>query len=192
MGNGISIPFWGVLIVLGVVLLIIGFFTIRAAIRCRIKWVLVPGEQKIYYFSEKSVDPALVKKALDTTRETFAKYGPWQNRSYLEVMQDSFILVHSTENWTDLWGRKVAGLSWCNGLIEVGSALSGLAHEYAHLLQWRLDKTEDPVHLNWKMLGIFEAIDYFWMQMKPLTTNLIGITILSSSHAHKCWRCDIR
>jgi hypothetical protein len=53
-------------------------------------------------------------------------------------------------SWTDAFGRKVSGLTWCGGgLIEIGTdqwTQSALAHEAVHALECPASNYD---HLGW-------------------------------------------
>lgn len=67
--------------------------------------------------------------------------------------------THGTNAWVDDWGRNVAGLTFCEGLIQLGTdtwQLSAFAHESVHA--WYCIE-ETGLHTGWADLGYFKAFD---------------------------------
>lgn len=66
----------------------------------------------------------------------------------------------SDGTWTDAWGRRVAGLTWCDyATMEVGDsnwAENAYWHEVAHVTQCPY---QDGTHETWEALGIWDALD---------------------------------
>jgi len=62
--------------------------------------------------------------------------------------------------WTDAWGRRVAGLTWCDfATIEVGDSRwtdNAYWHELAHVAQC---PEQDGTHETWAPLGIWEVLN---------------------------------
>jgi hypothetical protein len=72
------------------------------------------------------------------------------------------LYVWETEDgsWVDTYGRKVAGLMWCDlATMELGSddwQINAYFHEMAHLAQC---PEQDASHSTWEALGIWESIE---------------------------------
>lgn len=66
----------------------------------------------------------------------------------------------SDGTWTDAWGRRVAGLTWCDySSIEVGDAnwaKNAYWHELAHVAQC---PQQDNTHATWETLGIWSVLE---------------------------------
>lgn len=66
----------------------------------------------------------------------------------------------SDGTWTDAWGRRVAGLTWCDyASMEVGDSRwteNAYWHEVAHATQCPY---QDGAHETWEALGIWDALD---------------------------------
>lgn len=62
-------------------------------------------------------------------------------------------------SWTDAYGRRVAGLTWCDlGAVEVGSTdywSGAYHHELAHVAQC---PEQDAEHRTWEGLGVWQAL----------------------------------
>lgn len=82
------------------------------------------------------------------TAADFAKTGPVK------------IFVMPEKSWLDGAGVKVAGVQIDN-VLEVGPDLAALCHEYAHLLEDRIDQKVDDAHAGWAANGIQAAINGF-------------------------------
>lgn len=74
----------------------------------------------------------------------------------------------SDGTWTDAWGRKVAGLTWCDfATVEVGDAnwaTNAYWHELAHVAQCPY---QDIAHETWETLGIWATLEKLYS--KPET-----------------------
>lgn len=76
----------------------------------------------------------------------------------------SFVTLYiwQTEDgsWVDSYGRKVAGLMWCDlATMELGSSQwhsNAYFHEMAHLAQC---PEQDGSHSTWAALGIWETLE---------------------------------
>lgn len=72
------------------------------------------------------------------------------------------LYVWETEDgtWVDSYGRKVAGLMWCDlATMELGSnewRSNAYFHEMAHLAQC---PQQDGTHSTWAALGIWETLE---------------------------------
>lgn len=66
----------------------------------------------------------------------------------------------SDGTFVDAWGRRVAGLAWCDlASIELGSddwVHGAYAHEVAHIAQCPF---QDGSHATWAELGVWEALE---------------------------------
>lgn len=68
------------------------------------------------------------------------------------------VVVRSETEWTDAYGRRVAGLAYpAQGIMVVGADLAALCHELVELLYWRLEGGECWHEREWPGRASVEA-----------------------------------
>lgn len=71
-----------------------------------------------------------------------------------------YVWATSDGTWVDSYGRKVAGLTWCDlSTIELGTddvSTGAYFHEMAHVAQC---PEQDGSHSTWEALGLWVKID---------------------------------
>lgn len=151
-------------LILGIVLLVLTFVAAGVALlvaylRSRPKWQ-VTTRLRVEYMAPQGFDSLRLDAALHNAAEALAGVPGWSAVELIRVMKTVGFIVNPVPVWTDIWGRRVAGL-YSGGVIFVGSDLASLAHELAHAYESIvLGKTDDN-HSNWGTNGVFKAIDQY-------------------------------
>ena len=123
--------------------------------RTAVRWSVLSGWPTVMVSGVGDEDLRRVEAAYTTAVRALTAVWP----AAAEWAGETRLVVHPEPGWCPAEGRCLSGLTWVDlGLIEVGSDLAALAHELAHLLQWRIDRRTDPEHLNWEALGINAAV----------------------------------
>lgn len=78
----------------------------------------------------------------------------WEMVALIKAINGVHIIVKATPDWTDGFGRHVGGEELPGDTIAVGSDLTALLHELAHLAERKLDGLEDATHAGWAAKGI--------------------------------------
>ena len=149
--------------------------------KASIPWV--PLESHGYYpgsnfFGPADVSPKHVVECLQHAESALIKHTKWTAANLAVVGPLVHVWAVPAESWTDLWGRKVAGLQ-IGYMLQVGKSLSALCHEMAHLCEMVLDKEIDDTHSTWKDDGILKAIDEYgaWLKAQPTTATLLAMGV---------------
>ena len=84
--------------------------------------------------------------------------GPWSVPETNDNLTGLRILVRAETEWTDAYGRRVAGLTYpTDGIVVVGRDLAALCHELTELLYWRLEGQEEWHGREWPGRAGIEA-----------------------------------
>lgn len=102
--------------------------------------------------------PDQIALALDLAVCCLDDSGPWGIVEILTCLEDLRILVRADAEWTDAYGRRVAGLTYpTDGIVVVGADLAALCHELAELLYWRIEGADDWQAREWPGRAGIEA-----------------------------------
>jgi len=162
--TGIPISLAGSLAVVGALLLVVVILLVRASLRARVEWLTIPGfpseRVRLSYVAPPiesgSSSAAQVGRALECAIAALAPI--WSEARIRAILPPLYIVIMPDETWTDLWSRRVGGIAFEDtGRVEIGPSLGVLAHELAHVAQWRLDQLQDPGHGTWGTRGIWLA-----------------------------------
>ena len=128
----------------------------------QIQWKRTPS-WNVKYIAELPFKPEHLDNALTLA---VSKLRPvWPLTATTLVAHNTKFIVQPVPEWTDIWGRKIAGSS-SGQVVTVGSDLAALCHELAHRCEWELDGRTDDAHVSWTSRGIHAAIDQYAAELK--------------------------
>lgn len=142
----------------------IGIFVAwRNAVNVEAQWVSVAGGLILFKYNPAQVHtPDAMRTAVNKAVTSICTDGPWPRAQVLDSLHLVKIQVNPTDKWEgvvctggECRPGSVAGQSYIEqGVIIVGLNLKGLAHEFCHLLEWRIDRTVDYDHKTWASRGL--------------------------------------
>ncbi len=137
------------------------FITVRGKLRMDAEaaaWKSLPGFLKMRYIA--------VGEPVDEERLVFAVNSAiralttvWPEADVLISLSGLRILVTPQSAWdhAHLAGQAEIELH----RVNIASGLKGLCHEFAHIIEWRLNGVVDYEHANWRANGIYTASDAY-------------------------------
>lgn len=151
-------------LIFGLVLLVLtlcgaGIAVLVSYLRSKPKWQ-VTTRLRVEYMAPLGFDSLVLDAALHRATQALASVPGWSPVELIRVMKTVGFIVNPDPVWTDIWGRRVAGL-YSGGVIFVGSDLAGLAHELAHAYETLVFGVTDENHAGWATNGVFKAIDQY-------------------------------
>lgn len=151
-------------LIFGLVLLVLTLVGAGVAIevsyaRSRPKWQLTT-RLRVEYMASAGFDSLVLDAALHRAAEALAGVPGWSPVEVIRVMKTVGFIVQPIPVWTDIWGRRIAGM-YMGGVIYVGSDLASLAHELAHAYEAIVLGKTDDAHGSWAANGVFKAIDQY-------------------------------
>lgn len=149
-----------VVFVAGLLVAIVGaiaLMVVRFTVATKIDWRPL-GIDAVQVYTPPGLDTDKLIAALAKAKVCLC--AVWDPARIQAVTRDLKIYVHAEKVWIDGWGRKVAGIS-TGDAVEVGSDLSALCHELAHVLQRRLDNRVEEGHVGWMANGIEAAVSAY-------------------------------
>lgn len=105
-----------------------------------------------------------VDKAEQQALTAFERDVGWSSSSMCSALNGAHLQNRGTPDgtWTDAWGRRVAGLTYCESKsLLIGTdvwAASAMAHEMAHLFECYVDWKAPTNHEDWDARNIHWAI----------------------------------
>ena len=147
---------------LGLALVGVGVALVAAHFNSQLKWKQT-STWHVRYHANEGFNPAQLDSAITLA---IAKLRPvWPTTVTTLIAVNTKFIVNVVPEWTDIWGRRVAGES-LGDTVTVGSDLAALCHELAHRCEWELDKKTDDSHASWGSRGIFAAVDAYAAELK--------------------------
>lgn len=126
----------------------------------QIDWVRLEHYRHAWFSAPVGFDWTRLVPAMHRAESELAEFTTWTPEQVAFVLDDVRVLVRPDSTWIDGWGRSVGGVQ-SGGAVEVGSDLSALCHELAHVCQLRINGTTDPLHATWGECGIWAADNAF-------------------------------
>jgi len=123
------------LVVIGIVVAAIGSIVgllLRSMKLAEIPWVPVPGLNGTLCYLPKDMEPGDLVVPFLMVAKYLNEYVGWDANEVLAVVSKAKVVVGKNDDWTDEFGRHVAGVQSGN-VLKVGHNLAGLLHETAHL-----------------------------------------------------------
>lgn len=148
---------WTAIILSVLTLGVIGVVMFRAWQRSKISWLpLETPIGKIFYVAPKGFNPEHIAEALARVVNILPLHVQWAPGDIFGAAQGLRVLVASTNEWVDGYGRHIAGAQ-AGSTLFVGWNLRALLHEFAHHCEWTFERIVDEDHSGWEAKGIFKA-----------------------------------
>ena len=146
---------------LGIAGLVVAFFAAVGALlgskhlaakRALAKWR--PIADTGLFFLPEQIDETSLAFAVRRSAFVLFTHGPWQPADVWRAIDKWKISVRPTLKWISE-GKLVAGqTNTAMGVVEVGSDLAALAHELAHVCEFKLQGFTDDAHKTWASRGL--------------------------------------
>ncbi len=144
-----------------------------------IRWALaqpkfkpLPGHPGVVYVAQgHETDPEKLRVAFELAVTALATYafpeahgnGPHVVALAWSLLRDVRIFVMPENEWTDDWGRRVAGLQNERNIV-IGRDYAALCHELAHRLEVLMfgpAPVSDVDHEHWAKRGFNAAVEFY-------------------------------
>lgn len=166
-------PGWTILVVIFGAFGFIVAMMARALVRAREAqraWKKVVNGMSSFpysYLAPLGITESMMREAVERAYEALSRV--WPRPELAKAFTGAQVQVVSALKWQapvcDAQGCRttnVAGQSYVEmGLVMVGSDLAGLAHELAHLAEYKIDRAVDYDHATWGERGIAKAVESY-------------------------------
>lgn len=132
-------------------------FAVWKAVRVANQFKPLPGWPMASCAAPDGVPLGRVSDAIGMSIVLLKEFRGWDVR---EVAERCNYIVMQADEWTDRFGRKVAGTAM-PGCVQVGRNLAAMCHELAHAYELAKDGRTDESHEAWQTNGVQRAIDEY-------------------------------